>query len=58
LSTGRDVARAIDALRRGWSVAIDGTAYLAIETADETALADFDQAARPTSSYPAIARPP
>jgi GTP cyclohydrolase II len=42
LSSGRDVARAVDALRRGWPVAIDGTAYLAIETADEEALAAFD----------------
>jgi GTP cyclohydrolase II len=38
----RDVARAIDALRRGWTVSIDGDAFLAIETADSRALADFD----------------
>jgi GTP cyclohydrolase II len=46
LSGGRDVARAIDALRRGWPVRIDGTAFLAVETADEAALAAFD-AGRP-----------
>jgi GTP cyclohydrolase II len=44
LTEGRDVARAIDALRRGWPVEIDGTRFLAIETADETALAEFDDA--------------
>jgi GTP cyclohydrolase II len=38
----RDVARAIDALRRGWPVAIDGVAFLAIETADAEGLAAFD----------------
>jgi GTP cyclohydrolase II len=42
VSEGRDVARAIDALRRGWPVAIDGARFLAIETADSTALAQFD----------------
>jgi GTP cyclohydrolase II len=42
LTGGRDVARAVDALKRGWTVAIDGTAFLAIETADEAALAAFD----------------
>jgi GTP cyclohydrolase II len=42
LSEGREVARAVDALRRGWPVSIDGTSYLAIETADEDALALFD----------------
>jgi GTP cyclohydrolase II len=42
LSGGRDVARAIDALRRGWPVRIDGTGFLAVETADEAALAAFD----------------
>jgi GTP cyclohydrolase II len=30
----RDVARAIDALRRGWPVALDGLSLLAVETAD------------------------
>jgi GTP cyclohydrolase II len=42
LSEGRAVARAVDALRRGWPVTIDGTAFLAVETADEAALAAFD----------------
>jgi GTP cyclohydrolase II len=42
LSGGRDVARAIDALRRGWPVRIDGVGFLAVETADEAALAAFD----------------
>jgi len=44
LSGGRDIARAIDALRRGWPVRIDDTAFLAIETADERALEAFDAA--------------
>lgn len=43
---GRAAARAIDALRRGWPVAIRGNestlTLLAIETADETRLAGFD----------------
>ena len=42
MSDGRDVARAIDALRRGWPVVIDGVGFLAIETADEGGLAAFD----------------
>jgi GTP cyclohydrolase II len=42
LSGGRDVARAIDALRRGWPVRIGAKAFLAVETADEAGLADFD----------------
>jgi GTP cyclohydrolase II len=42
LSGGRDAARAVDALRRGWPIAIDGTGLLAVETADEAALARFD----------------
>ncbi|WP_225421153.1 GTP cyclohydrolase II [Sphingomonas parva] len=42
MSSGRDVARAVDALRRGWPVTIDGTAFLAVETADEGALGAFD----------------
>ncbi|HEU0097690.1 MAG TPA: GTP cyclohydrolase II [Allosphingosinicella sp.] len=42
MSGGRDVARAIDALRRGWPVRIDGTGFLAVETADEASLAAFD----------------
>jgi GTP cyclohydrolase II len=43
LSSGRNVARAIDALRRGWPVEIDGVAFLAVETADDAALAEFDR---------------
>jgi len=43
LSAGRDVARAIDALRRGWPIRIDGVAFLAIETADAESLAAFDE---------------
>lgn len=42
MTDGRAVARAIDALRRGWPVAIDGIGFLAVETADEEALAAFD----------------
>ena len=42
MSGGRDVARAIDALRRGWPVRIDGIGLLAVETADDDALAAFD----------------
>jgi GTP cyclohydrolase II len=42
LNEDRDVARAVDALRRGWTVAIDGTAFLAVETADDARLAAFD----------------
>lgn len=43
MTSGRAIARAIDALRRGWPVTIDGIAYLAIETANEVDLATFDQ---------------
>jgi GTP cyclohydrolase II len=42
LSGARDVARAIDALRRGWPVAVDEIAFLAVETADSAGLAAFD----------------
>lgn len=42
MSGARDVARAIDALRRGWSVAVDEIHFLAVETAGEEALASFD----------------
>jgi GTP cyclohydrolase II len=42
LSGARDVARAIDALRRGWPVAVDEISFLAIETADAERLAAFD----------------
>jgi GTP cyclohydrolase II len=45
VSDGRSVARAIDALKRGWAVAIDGVAILPVETADDDALAAFDAAA-------------
>jgi GTP cyclohydrolase II len=38
----RDVARAIDALRRGWPAAVDEISFLAIETADAEGLAAFD----------------
>lgn len=38
----RDVARAIDALRRGWPVAVDEVRFLAVETADPDGLAAFD----------------
>jgi GTP cyclohydrolase II len=40
--TARSVAQAIDALRRGWPVSINGAiTVLAIETADDLRLADF-----------------
>ncbi|HEX8257689.1 MAG TPA: GTP cyclohydrolase II [Allosphingosinicella sp.] len=42
MSGGRDLARAIDALRRGWPVVIDGSGFLAVETADDAGLAAFD----------------
>jgi GTP cyclohydrolase II len=46
MSDARRTARAIDALRRGWPIAIDGTdgrlALLPIETADPERLAAFD----------------
>ncbi|WP_267394840.1 MULTISPECIES: GTP cyclohydrolase II [unclassified Sphingomonas] len=41
----RAAARAIDGLRRGWPIAIDGLTLLAVETADATRLAAFDPAA-------------
>jgi GTP cyclohydrolase II len=42
LNEARSVARAIDALRRGWPVTIDGQiSLLLIETADDARLADF-----------------
>lgn len=44
--TGRPVARAIDALRRGWPVRVDDIALLAVETADDARLAAFDPAGR------------
>jgi GTP cyclohydrolase II len=42
LSGGRDVARAIDSLRHGWPIRVDDIGFLAVETADEAALAAFD----------------
>ena len=45
MNGARDVARAIDALRRGWPVVIGRTAFLAVETADEESLAAFDASA-------------
>jgi len=45
----RDVARAIDALRRGWPVAVDDISFLAIETADAEGLAAFDGPDAPAS---------
>jgi GTP cyclohydrolase II len=42
LTGARDVARAIDALRRGWPVAVDDVLFLAVETADADGLAGFD----------------
>ena len=42
--TDKAVARAIDALRRGWPVAVEGVTMLAVETADEGRLAAFDPA--------------
>jgi GTP cyclohydrolase II len=43
LSDPNNAARAIDALRRGWPVAVDGVlTLLAIDTADDAALAAFD----------------
>ncbi|HEV2746819.1 MAG TPA: GTP cyclohydrolase II [Allosphingosinicella sp.] len=44
MNRGRDVARAIDALRRGWPVIVDGESFLAVETADENSLEAFDAA--------------
>jgi GTP cyclohydrolase II len=42
LTEGRQVARALDSLRRGWAVTVGGTGFLAVETADDAALAAFD----------------
>ncbi len=38
----RAAARAVDALRRGWPIAIDGLTLLAVESADADRLAAFD----------------
>lgn len=48
MSDARAAARAVDALRRGWPIAIDGASLLAIETADPDRLAAFD-AERPAN---------
>jgi GTP cyclohydrolase II len=42
LSDPKSTARAIDALRRGWPVAVGSLHLLAVETADEARLAAFD----------------
>jgi len=44
VSDPRAAARAIDALRRGWPVTVDGLAVLPIESADPARLAAFDPA--------------
>jgi GTP cyclohydrolase II len=44
MSQGRDLARAVDALRRGWPVALDGVAFLAVESTDDAELAQLDAA--------------
>lgn len=49
MTGARDVARAIDALRRGWPVAVGDISFLAIETAGAEALAQFDGAGAPAS---------
>jgi GTP cyclohydrolase II len=46
LSGARAVARAIDALRRGWPVTLGGLELLAVETADALRLAGFDPEGR------------
>jgi GTP cyclohydrolase II len=47
LNDPRDSARAIDALRRGWPVVIDGAlTVLAVESADAARLAAFDPEGR------------
>lgn len=55
MSSARDVARAIDALRRGWPIAIAAPGesplpLLAVETADTRSLASF----APGGSYPVL----
>jgi GTP cyclohydrolase II len=45
VSDGKNIARAIDALRRGWSIGIGGSLFLAVETADDAGLAAFDDEA-------------
>ena len=46
MSDPRAVARAIDALRRGWPVTLGSLDLLAVETADAMRLAEFDPEAR------------
>jgi len=46
LTAPRAAARAIDALRRGWPIAIEGVTLLAVETADAGRLALFDPGAQ------------
>ena len=46
MSGERNAARALDALRRGWAVRIDGVGFLAVETADSAGLAAFDAGGR------------
>jgi GTP cyclohydrolase II len=41
-ASGRDAARAVDALRRGWAITVDGIGLLAVESADADTLAAFD----------------
>ena len=47
MSESRAVARAIDALRRGWPVAVGEIAFLAVETASAETLAAFDGGGAP-----------
>lgn len=42
MSSERDAARAVDALKRGWPILIDTIAFLAVETADDESLRAFD----------------
>jgi GTP cyclohydrolase II len=42
VSAGKDIARAIDAVRRGWPIGIGTSLFLAVETADDASLAAFD----------------
>lgn len=46
MKDSREVARAIDALRRGWPISLDGQGLLAVETADTEALAELDRTER------------
>lgn len=47
MSGGRAVARAIDALRRGWPVAVGEVAFLPVETTDSHSLDAFDAGGAP-----------